>query len=218
MRRRVRTKAYHLGIEAFVIGTLASERFGIHRTALPCLARLATASEDSCFLSVRRDTHVVCLHREEGRFPIRTHVLQPGDRHPLGVGAGSLAILAALPDGEAGEMIAANEDELAARYPAFSPALLQDEIARARTRGYALNRGLLQKGSWGVGVAVLDRHGLCVGALSIAAIESRLDAPRRDQMAVLLQAEAARLSDRLAPAAEPSERIVTPRRRVAARQ
>jgi DNA-binding IclR family transcriptional regulator len=197
-------KLYHLGAEAFVIGSLASERFGIHRIALPSLARLASASEDSCFLSVRRDTHVVCLHREEGRFPIRTHVLQAGDRHPLGVGAGSLAILASLPDEEATEAITANTAELATRYPDFSPSLLRQEIARTRSRGYALNTGLLQHGSWGVGVAVLDRLGHCEGALSIAAIESRLDSPRRDQMAVLLKAEAERLSERLARPAEPT--------------
>jgi DNA-binding IclR family transcriptional regulator len=53
-------KLYHLGPEAFVIGTLANERFGIHRTALPCLSRLAAASQDTCFLTVRRDFHAVC--------------------------------------------------------------------------------------------------------------------------------------------------------------
>ncbi len=65
-------------------------------------------------------------------------------------------------------------------------------------RGYALNAGKLQTGSWGVGVAVLDHTGRCEGALSIAAIESRLDSPRCDQMAVLLKAEADRLSEHLA--------------------
>jgi DNA-binding IclR family transcriptional regulator len=191
-------RLYHLGPEAFVLGTLASERYGIHRVALPSLLRLAGASEDTCFLSVRRDTHVVCLHREEGAFPIRTHVLRAGDRHPLGVGAGSLAILAALPDHEIEEVLGANARELAARYPEFSRDVLRREIQRTRAEGYALNGGLLQAGSWGVGVAVLNRQGRCEGALSIAAIETRLTAPRRDQMAALLTAEAQRLSNRLA--------------------
>lgn len=191
-------KFYHLGPEAFVIGTLAAERFSIHRLALPSLTRLAAASEDTCFISVQRDTHVVCLHREEGPFPIRSHVLLPGDRHPLGVGAGSLAILAVLPDAEAEAAIAANAPQLGDHYPAFSPAFLREEIIRTRQRGYALNEGKLQAGSWGLGVAVLNRRGRCEGALSIAAIESRLASPRREQMAVLLKAEGQRLSDRLA--------------------
>ena len=144
-------------------------------------------------------------------------MLQPGDRHPLGIGAGSLAILASLPDHEVAEMIAANAAEFAARYTAFSPALLQAEIARTRARGYALNTGLLQHGSWGVGVAVLDQQGRCEGALSIAAIESRLDSPRRDQMAVLLQTEAERLAGRLARPAGMTDRSAVPKRRAAAR-
>jgi DNA-binding IclR family transcriptional regulator len=147
---------------------------------------------------VRRDTHVVCLHREEGAFPIRTHVLRAGDRHPLGVGAGSLAILSCLPDPEIEEMLGANAGELAARYPEYSSDVLHREVQLTRERGYALNGGLLQTGSWGVGVAVLNSQGRCEGALSIAAIETRLTTPRRDQMAALLTAEAQRLADRLA--------------------
>ena len=192
------TRLYHLGPEAFVIGALAAERFGIHRVALPSLARLASASEDTAFLSVRRDWHAVCLHREEGTFPIRTHVLNAGDRHPLGVGAGSLAILAALPANEAEAAIAASTEEIEARYPAISAALLRDLVAQTRERGYALNPGLLMAGSWGVGVPVLNREGRCEGALSIAAIEARLGEARQQEMAALLKAEAHRLAERLA--------------------
>ncbi len=206
-------KLYHLGPEAFVIGALAAERFNIHRLATSSLARLVAASEDSCFVSVRRDNHVVCLQREEGAFPIRSHVLQPGDRHPLGVGAGSLAILAALPDDEAEEAIAANIPEFATRYSEFSPAFLRHEIAVTRERGYALNEGKLQAGSWGLGVAVLDRRGRCEGALSIAAIESRLALPRREQLAVLLKAEGRRLSERLVRPAGSTNLVAAPRRR-----
>lgn len=192
------TRLYHLGPEAFVIGALAAERFGIHRAALPSLARLAAASEDTAFLSVRRDWHAVCLHREEGTFPIRTHVLNAGDRHPLGVGAGSLAILAALPVNEAEAAIVASTEEIEARYPDFSSALLSGLVAQTRARGYSLNPGLLMAGSWGVGVPVLNREGRCEGALSIAAIEARLGEARQQELAVLLKAEAHRLAERLA--------------------
>ena len=61
---------------------------------LDALFRLAQASEDTAFLSVWRGWHVVCLHREEGPFPIRSHVLQAGEE--LGLGAaeavGDLAV------------------------------------------------------------------------------------------------------------------------------
>jgi DNA-binding IclR family transcriptional regulator len=191
------SKLYHLGPEAFVIGTLANERFGIHRAALPCLTRLAAASQDTSFLTVRRDGHGVCLHREEGGFPIRSHVLKAGDRHPLGVGAGSLAILAALPPAEAAAVLVQVTPELEARYPGFSPALVNAQVETTRRSGFAFNPGQLTAGSWAVGVAVLNADGGCEGALSIAAIESRVAAPRRDQLVALLRNEALQLSANL---------------------
>lgn len=192
------TRLYHLGPEAFVLGVLATERFGIHRAAAGALARLAAASQDTVFLSVRRDSHAVCLERQEGSFPIKTHVLNAGDRHPLGIGAGSLAILSAMDDAEVEAVLEQNAAEMAANYPTFSPELLRDEVAVTRGQGFAFNPGRLLAGSWAVGVAVLDAGGSCLGALSISAIESRLGEDRRTELASLLKDEAQRLSQRLA--------------------
>ena len=191
-------RLYHLGPEAFVIGTLAAERHGIHRVALPSLTRLAFASQDTAFLSVRRDWQSVCVHREEGGFPIRSHVLQAGDRHPLGLGAGSLAMLAALPDDEIEAVLVQARPEIDALCPRYTATELDQAIARTRTLGYALNPGLLEAESWGVGVAVLDLQGRCQAALSISAIQSRLSSEARQrELAALLREEARRLADRL---------------------
>jgi DNA-binding IclR family transcriptional regulator len=209
-------RLYHLGPEAFVIGTLAAERFGIQRAALPSLSRLALASQDTAFLSVRRDWQAVCLHREEGPFPIRSHVLQVGHRHPLGVGAGSLAILAALPDEEIEDVLAQAASEIEARYARYSPTKLREAVARTRGLGYALNPGLVEPESWGIGVAVLDQQGCFEGALSISAIRSRLSEPRQRELAALLRGEAQRLSDCLARPAGASDLASVARGQVAA--
>ena len=72
------TRRYQVGPELYVLGRLASARFGIHALARDTLARLSGVSEDTSFLSVPRDTLAVCLQREEGSFPIRTHALKVG--------------------------------------------------------------------------------------------------------------------------------------------
>jgi DNA-binding IclR family transcriptional regulator len=191
------SELYHLGPEAFVLGTLACERYGIHRAALPFLARLSQTSGDTSFLCVRKDWESVCLCREEGSFPIRTHALQAGDRHPLGVGAGSLAMLAALPDVQVEEALAANARQLKLSYPGYSEQVIRTDLAAARKQGFAFNPGRLISGSCGVGVAVLNQRGECEGALSIAAVESRLTEPRRSEIAGLLCEEALRLGKQL---------------------
>ncbi|WP_244644620.1 IclR family transcriptional regulator [Azorhizobium oxalatiphilum] len=211
------TRRYHIGPETYVLGTLASERFGIHALSLDNLTRLAQESGDCAFLSVPRDSYVVCLHREEGPFPIRTHVLKAGDRHPMGIGAGSLAILAALPDAEIDRIFASNTQALIKDYPAYSEALLRGCVADARQRGYALNPGILMPGSWGIGVPVMGPDGTPAGALSIAAIESRLGDERRQELVPILRREAQLLEAALRrPSSRPDVPSNSPRARLAA--
>lgn len=187
------TRRYHIGPEIYVLGTIASKRFGIHAIAQDSLARLSRMTGDTAFLSVPRGTYAVCLHREEGNFPIRTHVLQAGDRHPLGLGAGSLALLAAMPDPEIEKIIESNQAIVSEKYPNYSPAKLRELVKMTRQDGYALNPGMIMQGSWGIGAAVRGHDGKPAGALSIAAVEMRLQENRRKELVPLLQEEAARL-------------------------
>src|SRR5690606_16090718 len=177
------SRRYYLGEEAYVIGSLASRRFGLLQVAMESLTRLSKRTEDSSFLSVRRDTFSVCLYREEGTYPVRTHALQAGFEHPLGVGAGSLAMLAALPDEEVEAVLAANDAVLRTKYPMLPPERIRQDVEAARARGYSLNPGLIVANSWGIGVAICSPDGRPVGALSIAAIDSRMQEPRQRELA-----------------------------------
>lgn len=187
------TRHYCLGQEAFVLGVLAARRHGLLELAMESLRRLSEITMDTSFLSVRRDSYAVCLHREEGTYPVRTHALQAGQQHPLGVGAGSLAMLAALPDDEVERIMAANEKALLTQYPGFPPDGVRADLALARERGFSLNPGRLVASSWGVGVAFRYPDGRIAGALSLAAIDSRMMPARQPELARHLQAEAARM-------------------------
>jgi DNA-binding IclR family transcriptional regulator len=191
------SRRYYLGEEAYVLGSLASRRFGLLQLCMDSLIRLSRKTEDTSFLSVRRGDSAICLHREEGTYPVRTHALQAGAEHPLGVGAGSLAILAALPDEEIESILAANEPQLVARYPRFHPAHLRDYVAATREKGFSLNAGLIVPNSWGVGVAIRFPDGRPAGALSIAAIDSRMGPERQAELARHLVQEVGQVEARL---------------------
>jgi DNA-binding IclR family transcriptional regulator len=191
------TRRYFLGEEAFVLGALASRRFGLLDLAIDSLATLARESGDTSFLSVRRENYAVCLHREEGAYPIRIHALQVGYQHPLGVGGGSLAILAALPDEEVERVLEANQPVLAAQYPSYSLPLLHHHVALTRDRGWSINPGLILPNSWAIGVAVLYPNGRPAGALSLAAIDSRMGEDRQQELGSLLQGEAGKVEAKL---------------------
>lgn len=192
------SRAYALGEEAYVLGIMASRRHDLADIAEESVTRLAEQSADTAFLSVRRGAFAICLRKEEGSFPIRTHALQIGERHPLGVGGGSLAMLAALPEAEAAEILERNGKLIADNFPTASPGVFDSLLAQARLQGWALNPGLVLSNSWAVGVALRFPDGRVAGALSIAAIDSRMQPERQEVLADLLKTEVRKVEERLA--------------------
>lgn len=187
------TRRYHLGPETYLLAGFATERHGILHHARDGMVRLARDTGDTVLLTVPQDDHTLCLERIEGDFPVRTHALMRGDRKPAGVGAGALAILAALPAAEAEALLA----RAAPLLGGLMPGLLED-LAQARARGHALNPGRVVPGSWGLGVAIPWPDGRPAGALSIAAIENRMSPARQADLAAALHREARAIAARLA--------------------
>ena len=181
---------YQLGPEIFILGTIASVRYGLDRVASQSIARLAHETGDTALLTARRFWHGVCLSRAEGSYPIRVQIVAPGDRHPLGVTSGGLAILASLSDEEIEQALEATKEELKA-FPNFAPAKLREEVLRTRAEGFALNRGRLIAGSWGLAVGINGPDGQCVGALTVAAVERRFEGTRIAELTRLLRIEVA---------------------------
>ena len=191
------TRNYALGPESQVIGLMAQRRFPLLDVAMESVIAIAAESGDSSFLSIRRGLYSVCLHREEGSYPLRTQALQVGARHPLGIGAGAMAMLAALSDEDLQEAKTENAAILAERYPNYTEATIDAHVAATRERGYALNPGLYLANSWGIGVALHAPTGDVLGSLSIAALDFRLTPERQPELAALLKREAAKVEFKL---------------------
>ncbi|GAB3272752.1 IclR family transcriptional regulator [Microbacterium lacusdiani] len=185
------------GPELYVMGTVAAARYDVTAVARDIVRSLATRTEESAFLSVRRGDETVCLLREEGAFPIRSFVLSEGVRFPLGVASAGTAILAYLPDAEA-EAYLARHPELGDQWgPAHDVEHLRERRAATRDQGYAVNPGLIVEGSWGMGAAVFDRQGRPEYALSLTGVEFRFSRERIPALGRILLAHAHELSGRL---------------------
>jgi DNA-binding IclR family transcriptional regulator len=181
------TRHYRLGSAVTALGRSALEQ-DVASAARISLVRLARQSGDTAFASVHEGSAAICVAREVGEFPIRTLTLSVGDRRPLGVGAGSLALLAALPDEVVEKTIKRNEAWLR-DFQGFTHAHLHKLIERTRKTGFALNEGGIVPGMNAVGVAVVDEQGAPLAALSIAAIKDRMSAKRISELVDLLDAE-----------------------------
>lgn len=189
------TRKYFLGPLLYEFGLLARPRYQLAVRCEPALAALAEYTKDTVYLSERGGLEAVCTARALGDYPIKALTLDVGVRRPLGVGAGGLAILCALPEAEADDIIEAN----AQRYGKLStldPARVREAMRDGRARGFAFLDGPVIPGTAAVGVAFPPDNP--IAAISVAAISTRLDEARRVEVAKALQQQARRLTKILA--------------------
>ena len=193
VQRDAPSKRYALGAEALVLGVAMQGRDHIRDRARPALVRLAALSGDTLLLSTRHGLESVCVDREFGSFPIRANYLELGSRRPLGAGAGSLALLAWLPDDEVDTVLNLLAPVFRKRYPRIGRELLTTEIALARQRGYTLLLDVVVDQMGGIGVPILGGDGKPIGAISLAALSQRISA-RLPLLVPALKKAAAELS------------------------
>ena len=201
------SKQFTLGPELTVLGAAALRRFDPRPLARPSLMRLAGIFQDTVLLSMRSGVESLCLDVEEGSYPIRANYLTVGSRRPLGVGAGSLALLAWMPDDEREAALEILSGQLE-RYPRITPTLLRERIAQARKCGYAVLLDVVVERMGGIGVAILDPQGRPVAALSIASLNERI-LTREAALAHALVREATVCQVRWAEATRPDRRTAT---------
>jgi DNA-binding IclR family transcriptional regulator len=193
-----RSKTYRLGMELFALGASAGNPLDLRSICRPALLRLCASLGDTIFLLARSGFDAMCLDRAEGPFPIRSFTGDVGGRVPLGLGQGSLAILAFLPEAEREEVIRFNVARLR-EYGILDEVFIRAEIARIRELGYCARVLGLNEGMAGLGVPILDRNGHAVAAITVGTLIDRLNAERLPIVAEMLKREAAAIGPRINP-------------------
>lgn len=156
----------------------------------PAMRQISDVSGDSSFLIVRAGGDSLCLHREVGNYPVQVLAVTVGHRQPLGVGAAGLALLSALPDAEAQEVIEQNAGALRA-YGGMTAAQMRRLVANTRDRGWAVVGNAAVPGVLGVGAALCDACGYPRLAVSVSSLIDRMPAARQRAMAEQIRAQLA---------------------------
>lgn len=184
-----RSKFYRLGVDFFALAAQAGNPGGMRSLCRPALLRLCASLGETIFLLAKSGFDAVCLDLCEGPFPIRSFTNDVGGRIALGVGQGSLAILAFLPEAEREEIIRYNVPRIRG-YGVLDEVYLRTEIERVRQLGYAARNSGVLEGMAGVAVPILDRTGTAVAALSVGTLASRLGDDRLPMVVELLRRQA----------------------------
>ncbi|GAA1556515.1 IclR family transcriptional regulator [Brevibacterium picturae] len=201
---------YRLGVQSQILGQLAQK--SVDPAVIESessLLRLAELTQDTVFLTLRTGSYSICARREDGFGPIFNNALAVGDRHPLGIGAGSLAIMTRFTDAEVDAFFEVNARIFPERYPAVSVPALKEIIRRGRHDGFVHNPGLFAQGSWAIGVPVRVKGRAPRAALSIASIEERMTGTRVFELAALLQQEARLIADAVTDQPAPGDDLNT---------
>lgn len=148
----------------------------------PVLERVSAACGDAAFAIVREGPLSYCIARQVGSHPLQVLVIQVGTRQPLGVGAAGLALLAALPDTQVESIMAANAAELG-NYGGMTPERMRLLVRTTRERGWSVIGNHATRNVLAVGMAVRNRQGEPVAAISVASTQARMPRERQQLIA-----------------------------------
>jgi DNA-binding IclR family transcriptional regulator len=174
------SKIYTLGIGLFdLAGAPASPRQfdGLRLRLRSAVEETAAVTGDTVYVTVPHGDEALCIDTASGADPISTNTLHVGSRRPLGVGAGSAALLSALPEERRERVIAAHR-EAYGRYGALSPAGVRAMVAHWQRHRYVVNHSVIIPDVGAVAVAVFDETHRLIAGLSVSALKSRLTPAR----------------------------------------
>lgn len=192
------TRGYSLGSLVYELGLVAKPSSLVRELCDRALTAIAEESGDTAFAFVASALDCVCYDRREGAFPVKGLVLDVGRRRPMGVGAGSLALLSALPEQEAQGIIQRNTQRLALAGEADLPGLLA-KVDQGRETGYVVKSPVVERQVMSMGMAVRNAYGQPVLSFSVSTLSYRISRRQRDLVG-LLKRETLRTEQQLARA------------------
>lgn len=161
---------------AFELGLATQSESQVQQYWRETIQRVARETRLTSYLMARSDCEAVCLLCVQGSTTIRAMPLEVGQRLPLGIGAGSLSLLATLDDAEIEEVLTSNASRLR-EFPGGDAQadMIYERIADARELGYSVSAGTVAPGLVGVGLPVLSRNGLLQLAVSVSAVVDAME-------------------------------------------
>lgn len=187
------SRRFYLGPLAYEMGIAAAERTDLRSLGRPILSKIAEVTGDTAFFMIRSGDDSVCIDRAEGAYPVRAFVVDVGTRRPLGVGANSLSVLGALPEGEAEAVLLRNEKFISA-IEGLSMDLIRKRVQKARAQGHVAMDVVGLPGVRAVAVPVKTQSGRVIAGLSISAIRARMTGAREGVLIARLHQHAQELS------------------------
>jgi DNA-binding IclR family transcriptional regulator len=174
------SKRYHLGFGLSLLGD-AAYQYSIRNEFRTLLEDIAEETGNTVFLLIRSGSDALCIDRVDGKFPIQTVPIDVGVRRPLGIGAGSLALIAFLPDDQFEIFLSSNVSRYL-KYKNMTPKDVRNLATISKKAGYVVSKGLFHEGIISIGIPILNRSKEVIAAITVSSISQRMDENRCQQI------------------------------------
>ncbi|MGD9943479.1 MAG: IclR family transcriptional regulator [Burkholderiaceae bacterium] len=188
---------YHLGPQLYELGLVAPPTFGMRELCCDLVSRLSESANATCLLTLRSGLDGVCVDRVVAGPECEVLKIEIGYRRPLGVGLGSIAILAALPAEESEAVMRAN----GMRYRDWNKLgvnYISSMVQRTRRNGYAFtaNDYIDSVGGFALAIRAPDTQ-VPFAAVSLASRVDVMPPSRMPELLPQLQASVETIEARL---------------------
>lgn len=180
-------RLYRIGPEVMILAALRGGHVSVAEHYRPMMERVAARTSDTVFLWIRSGDEAVCVESVSGNFHIRVLPASIGNRRALGLGAGALSLLAALPDAEMEAVVERNAPVYASL--GLTGDAIRQKVRRTREDGFAFNEGFTMPEMRAVSILLPDPSGRLLVSIGVAAIESRFPLIRQREVVTMLREE-----------------------------
>jgi len=181
-----------------LLATLEAEGFvELNTVGTPILARLATETEDTTYLSVLSGDIVLCVGRVEGIRHSRSQFLAVGRHLPLHSGAASKVLLAHLPEDRVRQMLSRCTFVGYTHRTITDPEELIETLSQVRDQSYALSDEEITQGVTAIAAPIWDQNGHVISAISLSGAAERFGPDARASLIAQVREAGAQISVRL---------------------
>jgi IclR family acetate operon transcriptional repressor len=168
---------WHVGRQAFTVGSAFVRQRNFVAPALPFLRRLRDQTRETANLGVIDDGQVVVLTQVESREIMRT-ITQVGGRVPMVTSGMGKAILATYEPADVSAIIASRGLRKKTPQSLVRTSDLRAELEMIRAQGYAVDNEEFMEGLRCIGAVVYNPQGEAQCAISVSGLSVRLTSER----------------------------------------
>jgi len=191
------TENYRLGLKALELGQTFIKQMGLLRQAKPILEKMAGDCNETCYVAIFKEAHIVYLDMVETDMTVRV-VSRVGSRLPSYCTAAGKVHLAFMSEDEINEILPEEELKTYTKTTVATRKALKEELKTIAEQGYSIDREELDLGVHCVAAPIRDYTRRIVGAISVSGPSMRLGEERIEKELIPLVLHASEeLSTRL---------------------